>query len=102
MINAVQRTKESSKDFRTNLSLGGHADEIELNAQQKQLAMKVAKLIGLTWAGVDIIEDVDGNNYVIEINGAPGTPFDVENKDDLLEKNTKFYKALANMINDMI
>ena len=102
LINAVQRTKESSKDFRTNLSLGGHADEIELNAQQKQLAMKVAKLIGLTWAGVDIIEDVDGNNYVIEINGAPGTPFDVENKDDLLEKNTKFYKALANMINDMI
>lgn len=102
LINAVQRTKESSKDFRTNLSLGGHADEIKLNAQQKQLAMKVAKLIGLTWAGVDIIEDVDGNNYVIEINGAPGTPFDVENKDDLLEKNTEFYKALANMINDMI
>ena len=33
---------------------------------------------GLVWAGVDIIEDVDGNEYVVEINGAPGTPFDVE------------------------
>ena len=42
------------------------------------------------------------NNYVIEINGAPGTPVDVEDKDELLKKNTEFYKALANMINDMI
>lgn len=102
IINAVRRTKGEAKDFRTNLSLGGHADEIELSGEQKQLAMKVAKISGLTWAGVDIIEDINGNNYVVEINGAPGTPFDVEDKDDLLEKNTEFYMMLVKMIGEMI
>lgn len=101
-INAVVRTKDGAKDFRTNLSLGGHAEDAVLNTEQKRLALKAAKVSGLTWAGVDIIEDTDGNNYVIEINGAPGTPFDVEDKDELLKKNTEFYNKLANMISEML
>lgn len=102
LINAVKRTKGNDKDFRTNLSLGGHAEEIELTKEQQKMAFKVAKLSGLTWAGVDIIEDTDDNMYVIEINGAPGTPFDVENRDDLLEKNTAFYADFVNLIDEMI
>jgi RimK family alpha-L-glutamate ligase len=101
-INAVVRTKDGAKDFRTNLSLGGHAEDAVLNTKQKRLALNAAKVSGLTWAGVDIIEDTDGNNYVIEINGAPGTPFDVEDKDELLKKNTEFYNKLANMISEML
>lgn len=102
LINAVKRTKGNDKDFRTNLSLGGHAEEIELTKEQQELAFKVAKLSGLTWAGIDIIEDIDDNMYVIEINGAPGTPFDVENQDDLLEKNTAFYSNFVDLIDEMI
>lgn len=102
IINAVRRTKGSEKDFRTNLSLGGHSEEIELTAHQKQLALKAAKVSGLVWAGVDIIEDVDGNDYVVEINGAPGTPYDVEDQEELLKKNTEFYNRLANMLDEMI
>jgi RimK family alpha-L-glutamate ligase len=102
LINAVKRTKGNDKDFRTNLSLGGHAEEIELTKEQQKLAFKVAKLSGLTWAGVDIIEDTDDNMYVIEINGAPGTPFDIENQDDLLEKNTAFYADFVDLIDEMI
>lgn len=102
LINAVKRTKGNDKDFRTNLSLGGHAEEIELTKEQQKMAFKVAKLSGLTWAGVDIIEDTDDNMYVIEINGAPGTPFDVENRDDLLEKNTAFYADFVDLIDEMI
>ncbi len=102
LINAVKRTKGNDKDFRTNLSLGGHAEEIELTKEQQQMAFNVAKLSGLTWAGVDIIEDTAGNMYVIEINGAPGTPYDVENQEDLLDKNTKFYANLVDLINEMI
>lgn len=102
ILNAVKRTKGTEKDFRTNLSLGGHSEEIELTGHQKQLALKAAKTSGLLWAGVDIIEDVDGNEYVVEINGAPGTPYDVENQDELLKRNTEFYSRLTNMLDEMM
>lgn len=102
LINAVKRIKGEKHDFRTNLSLGGHADEIDLTAEQKQLAFAAAKASGLTWAGVDIIEDVNGNNYIVEINGAPGTPYDVEDQEELLKKNTEFYNKLVNMIDQML
>lgn len=102
LINAVKRTKGEKRDFRTNLSLGGHADEIELSTEQKKLAFAAANTSGLTWAGVDIIEDVDNNNYVVEINGAPGTPFDVEDQEELLQKNTEFYNKITNMIDEML
>lgn len=101
LINAVRRTGSSS-DFRTNLSLGGHAEEFEPEARVKKLAFEVAKISGLTWAGVDIIEDQDGNLFVIEVNGAPGTPYDVDDQEELLRKNTEFYNRLTKMIGDMI
>lgn len=102
ILNAVRRTKGSDKDFRTNLSLGGHSEKIELTSVQKQLALKAAKISGLLWAGVDIIEDVNGNEYVVEINGAPGTPYDVEDQEELLKKNTDFYNSLVNMLDGMM
>ena len=101
IINAVRRTKGKDSDFRTNLSLGGHAEEIELNGEQKKLALSAAKASGLIWAGVDMIEDEKGNLYIIEVNGAPGTPYDVEDQEDLLEKNTKFYASLLSKINGL-
>lgn len=102
IINAVNRTKENQSDFRTNLSLGGHAEEITVDNNIISVAKNVAKLSGLVWAGVDIIKDDDNNIYVIEINGAPGTPYDVENKNDLLEKNINFYASLVKMIDKML
>lgn len=101
LINAVKRVKGAGKDFRTNLSLGGHAEPVELTKEQEKIAMQAAAASGLVWAGVDIIEDTAGNSYVIEANGAPGTPFDVEEQDELLKKNTEFYMGLVKMIDSL-
>ena len=48
------------------------------------------------------LKDDDNNISVVEINGAPGTPYDVEDKDALLEKNIKFYASLVKMIDKML
>ena len=52
-----------------NLSQGGTAQVCELTDEQEKLSLKASKVIGTTYAGVDIIEG--DRPYVIEINGTP-------------------------------
>ena len=52
-----------------NLSQGGTAKSCKLTAEQEKLSLKASKVIGTTYAGVDIIEG--DRPYVIEINGTP-------------------------------
>ena len=72
-----------------------------MTKEQERLAYEAAKVSGLTWAGVDILEDKTGKLYIIEVNGAPGTPFDVEDQEDLLKKNTEFYASLIKKIDSL-
>jgi len=52
-----------------NLSQGGTAQVCKLTDEQENLSLKASKIIGTTYAGVDIIEG--DRSYVIEINGTP-------------------------------
>jgi len=52
-----------------NLSQGGTAQVCKLTDEQEKLSLKASKVIGTTYAGVDIIEG--DRPYVIEINGTP-------------------------------
>jgi len=52
-----------------NLSQGGIARSCKLTCEQEKLSLKASKVIGTTFAGVDIIEG--DRPYVIEINGTP-------------------------------
>ena len=52
-----------------NLSQGGTAKPCKLTDEQENLSLKASKVIGTTYAGVDIIEG--DKPYVIEINGTP-------------------------------
>jgi glutathione synthase/RimK-type ligase-like ATP-grasp enzyme len=38
----------------------------------EELALKAAHLIGLDYAGVDLMKAEDGTTYVLEINSIPG------------------------------
>lgn len=42
------------------------------NAQRDALAIQAVKALGLDFGGLDIIEDNQGNFYVVEVNTAPG------------------------------
>ena len=97
----VSMRQHKSKDFRTNLSLGNTlSNNVSLTEEQKSICLKTAAVSGLAWAGIDLFPSVDGKNYIIEINGAPGPMSDIDD-DDAIEVNYQFFKKLFNTINSL-
>lgn len=70
VVAAMQRTAQEG-EFRSNLHLGGTAIEVKLKAEERALAVKAAKVMGLDVAGVDIIRSEKGP-LVLEVNSSPG------------------------------
>ncbi|WP_341503820.1 30S ribosomal protein S6--L-glutamate ligase [Gallaecimonas sp. GXIMD4217] len=70
VIAAMQRTAQPG-EFRSNLHRGGQAQLIRLRPEERALAVKAARVIGLTVAGVDIIRSAHGA-LVLEVNSSPG------------------------------
>lgn len=68
---AAYRRFSVADDFRSNYSISGHGEKVELTRDEKFMAVKAAHAVGLDCAGVDIMRDVDDDNkpYVIEVNG---------------------------------
>lgn len=70
VVAAMQRTAKEG-DFRSNLHRGGTAAQIKLTPEERGLAIKAAKVMGLDVAGVDIIRSERGP-LVLEVNSSPG------------------------------
>lgn len=70
---AVAAMERRSMDggFKSNISLGGHGTRFDAPAEMTELAVKVARVLGLDVAGVDILFDDDGYR-VCEANSSPG------------------------------
>ena len=58
-------------EFRSNLHRGGSASLIELTKQERETAIKSAKILGLAIAGVDMLQSSRGA-LVMEVNSSPG------------------------------
>jgi ribosomal protein S6--L-glutamate ligase len=70
VVASIQR--EAAKgEFRANLHQGGTASVIKITGEEKKLAVKAAKVLGLQIAGVDIIRSNKGP-LVLEVNSSPG------------------------------
>jgi gamma-F420-2:alpha-L-glutamate ligase len=73
VIAAMKRIKIQG-DFRTNFSLGGDTERVDLSPEIEKIAIESAKATGCLWCGVDIIVSQDGEKpYVLEVNASPGT-----------------------------
>lgn len=72
IVAAMKRVKLGG-DFRSNVSLGAEAEPVELTEKQKEIALRCARLSGLTWCAVDIMPLKDGRDVVLELNASPGT-----------------------------
>ena len=70
VIAAMQR-KAIKGEYRSNLHRGGTAEVIKLRPDERRLAVRAAKVMGLDLAGVDIIRSAHGS-LVIEVNSSPG------------------------------
>lgn len=69
----VAMERKGKSDFRANISQGGIGKKVELSQDEKDLCIKAAKAVGLEFAGVDLIRDKNGNAFILEVNGNPGT-----------------------------
>jgi len=70
VVAAVER-RSSDGDFRANVHLGGTAHVTKISAQERKIAIKAAKAMGLEVAGVDILRSNTGPK-VLEVNSSPG------------------------------
>jgi len=67
---AAMRRQSLDDDFRANIHQGGTGEVIKLSDEEKKLAVKAAKKLGLDIAGVDLLQSKRGP-LVIEVNSSP-------------------------------
>lgn len=73
-IIASMKRNRVENDFRTNVSLGGVAEAVEIPKEIEKIAIGAAKATECSWCGVDIIIGKNtGIPYVLEVNASPGT-----------------------------
>jgi RimK family alpha-L-glutamate ligase len=59
-------------DWRTNVSRGARAEPLAASQELVAIARQAAAAIGAPFAGVDILPDRAGRDFVLEVNGVPG------------------------------
>ncbi len=70
VIASMQRVAKEG-EYRSNIHRGGQANKVKLHPEERQLAVKAARVMGLDVAGVDIIRSAHGP-LVLEVNSSPG------------------------------
>lgn len=68
---ASMKRQSLDDDFRSNLHQGGSGTSIKLTDEERKTAVKAAKAMGLTVAGVDMMRSSRGP-LVLEVNASPG------------------------------
>lgn len=67
---AVLRTSET--DFRSNFSLGGHAETVQPDREALRLVDSICRILPLDFAGIDLLRRPDGQYVIGEIEDAVG------------------------------
>lgn len=70
VVAAMQRTAREG-EFRSNLHRGGSAHVVRITPEERSTAVRAARTMGLSVAGVDILRSSRGP-LVIEVNSSPG------------------------------
>lgn len=68
---ASMKRQSLDDDFRSNLHKGGEGASIKLTDEEKKIAIRAAKAMGLHIAGVDLMRSERGP-LVLEVNASPG------------------------------
>jgi ribosomal protein S6--L-glutamate ligase len=68
---AAMRRVAQDDEFRSNVHRGGRVERAELPAEYERTATLAAQILGLSVAGVDMLEGEDGPK-IMEVNSSPG------------------------------
>jgi RimK family alpha-L-glutamate ligase len=69
VLAAIERV---GSGWRANLARGARAQATQLTAEQERLCLEAADVLGVDYAGVDVLGTADGRDHVLELNGIPG------------------------------
>lgn len=64
--------RSSTTDWRTNIALGGTASPLAPSAEWIDLARQAARVLGAAITGIDLVESLSGEVFVLEANAVPG------------------------------
>lgn len=70
VVASMQR-QSLDDDFRSNLHKGGEGTAIKLTDEERKMAIRAAKAMGLSVAGVDLMRSERGP-LILEVNASPG------------------------------
>ncbi len=70
VIASMVRTPAAG-DFKSNLHAGGVSKSIKITAEERKLAVRASRTLGLSFSGVDLIRSNSGPK-IIEVNSSPG------------------------------
>jgi len=57
--------------FVNNVAAGGRCEAVEADDAMAEIALKAAKAVDIDYCGVDVIQAVTGEYYVLEVNSIP-------------------------------
>ena len=70
-VMAAMGRRAQGDEFRSNVHRGGTTEVVELDEAYERTAVRAAQIMGLRFAGVDMLESNDGP-AVMEVNSSPG------------------------------
>ncbi len=70
-VRAAMR-RHARDGWRTNVAQGGRAELVRATPKQAELAVRAAEVCGTMAAGIDLLPDADGEEYILEVNAVPG------------------------------
>jgi len=84
VVASMQR-QSLDDDFRSNLHQGGEGKAIRLTDEERKIAQKAAKAMGLSICGVDMMRS-DRGPLVLEVNASPGFGIEQVTGHDVADK----------------
>lgn len=69
--NVVAAMKRIGSSWVNNVAAGGHCEAVEANETLVKLALAATAALNIDYCGVDIIQSVSGEYYVLEVNSIP-------------------------------
>jgi len=91
---ASMMRKSADDDFRSNLHQGATAKSVKLTEEEKKVAQKAAKAMGLTFCGVDLMRS-DRGPLVLEVNASPGFGIEKVTNRQVAEKVIEYVEQNA-------
>jgi RimK family alpha-L-glutamate ligase len=67
-VAAAMKRVSDTGDFRSNIALGGHGERVELDPRFAALAEKTCQVLGLDYAGIDVLTGAQGEPILCEAN----------------------------------